>query len=497
MNVTPDGRIIVVGHGDGTLRWYRVAEREGGEDCALEHLLSVYLREAEDGSGHWTWVAWRPGTGEFAMDPKAEGLLAWQLTEQNCQTQTVPFGELTLTFYDKKAVQSALDEPQATQEQAQGLAQATSIYCDPIAFHIDVPDKPTQVDTETVKFELNLSGNGVWPRHLLATYGSTTRIAKQYAGKTYQPDEPIVLTGPGKVELELELPPDARMRHGDVHVCFHLDRSRYCHPIIWNGPLAKAEKRRLWAVLVGISNYGNGLNRRVPDLMYAQNDAIDVAKLFISDYQKRVEARKTGKMPTISNDTSAADATQQMLAADYDEIHIDLFVSPTPLSDAQDELMYIGTLPYVALHKTNAQDLTKAIARIAEKIPKQGLGNDLFLFYFSGHGLANPVGTSKGYSLFLMPSTEEDEDIQKMAAHALNSSDLLDLFGQITADKLIVFDACRNVAMDPNATPFEPGKMRSEFQKNALDAKPLRKCVDKSGSKTSVWLVSHLSIKPV
>lgn len=103
VNITPDGGIIVAGHSDGVLRWYRHTPAPG-DTCQIELVLSAYL--ARSAEGQWTWIAWVP-TGEFANHPAALGLVSWQVTDANGAIKSVDFGRL-LAWYKQDVVKGSI-----------------------------------------------------------------------------------------------------------------------------------------------------------------------------------------------------------------------------------------------------------------------------------------------------------------------------------------------------------------------------------------------------
>lgn len=64
-NISGDGRLVVAGHGDGTLRWHRMSDGE--------ELLALFV--TRDGQ---RWVAWNP-SGYFLASPGAERMIGWHL----------------------------------------------------------------------------------------------------------------------------------------------------------------------------------------------------------------------------------------------------------------------------------------------------------------------------------------------------------------------------------------------------------------------------------
>jgi WD40 repeat protein len=65
VNVTRDGKVVVVGYGDGTLRWHRQSDGE--------ELLALFVHKVDR-----RWVAWTP-KGYYMASPGAESLIGWHV----------------------------------------------------------------------------------------------------------------------------------------------------------------------------------------------------------------------------------------------------------------------------------------------------------------------------------------------------------------------------------------------------------------------------------
>jgi len=77
INITGNGRLVVAAHGDGTIRWYRMAD--GGELLILQVLADKR-----------NWVAWTP-EGFYGATPGAYGVLRWQVNHGvDASAETVP-----------------------------------------------------------------------------------------------------------------------------------------------------------------------------------------------------------------------------------------------------------------------------------------------------------------------------------------------------------------------------------------------------------------------
>ena len=86
VNISADGRWLVAGLGNGTLRWY--------DYVTHEEKLALYVRPEDD-----AWVLWTP-EGFFASSPDAESLVGYQLNRGLDQAPDFVTGEqLYETFY--------------------------------------------------------------------------------------------------------------------------------------------------------------------------------------------------------------------------------------------------------------------------------------------------------------------------------------------------------------------------------------------------------------
>ena len=445
VNLTPDGRTAVVGHSDGTLRWYRI--ERSAKSCKLHQLLSVHI--AKDELGEWIWTAWLP-SGKFANDPRAKKQIGWQVERQPGKVSFVPYHKL-LRLYDDKAVQNALDQvtPKITtrgfapiiEQAAQGQQIAHT------GLRVAVPFELAEVTNKTVRFQIDTSGLPKTAGNLQIKTGAGINMVKIVDGQRIEANKPVKLNNQGAMSLQVELPETARVSNRAVHVCFHVDeKAGPCHALIWQGKLAKPKKRRLWAIIIGISKHKFGSY----DLQYTQNDALDIAQLFIDDHKKR--ALKTSGV-----------------AADFSSINISLIVSPKGQSTSK-QLNDLVALPYVQRFEPTKAGILQALNNIVNSDRAEELSNDLFLFHFSGHGFIHPYNKDKGRSAFVTYNTDPALKEETINDQVFTSADLINALKQISAEKLVVFDACRVPVGNPDAVPFDPGLISAEFQDQVLSA---------------------------
>ena len=458
INGSSDGKTLVVAHGDAVLRWYRVVDlardASGRSRCSLEERLAVHLRRASSDAGSpdqlregdWSWVAWVPETGEFASDARSRNRLRWQLTDQKCQRQLVAFGALTAELYDPEAVRTALDDgrraaPAGTAATGP-ITERLAGRCVGADVTVLAPRAKTRLERPLIAVRLDVRGTEAGPVSIQATDGTGVRLPKVHAGQRLGPDVPLVVRGDGEVALQVDLTGRTPGPGADFHVCFLVGDAPTCHALTWAGEPPRPPPRRLWAVLVGVADYGGGPGAMPASLRFAHNDAIDLARLLVADHQRGGAAR------------------------DYEQLSIDLFVAPAAAdaSPAAQELRQLATIGLVRSHPVEASGILNAIDRIEAEIKRLPPADDLFVFWFSGHGLANPTSAGKGYSLLLLPRPAAAGGSTSGLPPSLSSQQLLDAVSRLEGDRLLVFDACRNLSPDPRAAPFDAAKMRGEFE---------------------------------
>lgn len=441
--VSDDGSVTVVGHSDGTLRWYRIEQGQDGAACNLTQLLAVHIRQADGEDGSWIWASWLPATGQFAADPRAKDLLGWQVAGAEGQVETVRFADL-LQYYAADAVKAALHQTKPAPDVVASLEKSIDDATDALRLVVLTPDENSEVATESVKFDIKADGGSTWPRKLYVATGSGARIAKTVLGKEIAAGDAIEIAAPGIVQMQVKLPPSERQQHRNVDVCFFVDRQRDCHTINWSGALEKPSPRALHAVIVGVSAYKDP----AMSLAFAQNDALDLARIFVDDYKARV-VDKTSKVP-----------------ADYASVSIDLLVAAGSTS-AKAELADLRSSGIVRVHEAAIGNIAAVLGKLAQQGTNE---NDLVLFYFSGHGMLNPFRGAKGLTALLGPNIDGNYTRDSLEREALTSDRLIALLDPIPGEKLVIIDACRTTATIAGESAFDPAAIRLEFERNLLSA---------------------------
>ena len=97
----------------------------------------------------------------------------------------------------------------------------------------------------------------------------------------------------------------------------------------------------------------------------------------------------------------------------------------------------------------------------------EDFSGDLFVFYYSGHGFANPFAKDRGLTALATPSMTEITE-ESVKTTTVTSDDLITLIEQIPAQKLVIIDACRIAPSNSRQRPFHMGALTQEFQARSL-----------------------------
>jgi WD40 repeat protein/uncharacterized caspase-like protein len=454
VNVTPDGTIAVSGHSDGTLRWYRILQQ--GSRCQFELLLSVYLFQEPGPRGEWRWIAWRP-SGQFAQDSNAQMMMEWQTADASGRILLTSFNQVGRKWYAMDAIKMALlpppggRGPEEIRKAQMPDAEAIRAEGAPASLNVEIRASTPidKVARQTMPLSLQLEKTGSWPKKLQIKIADM-RVAKLFKGQHFGPDESLVFEKPvgddEDILVNVEIPNNVRMTNGEKPLCFYVNGVQdLCRPMTWTGEVYKPAKRRLWAVLVGISRYDESqLN-----LQFAENDALDVAELFVRDYEKRVE-HKASNAP-----------------ADYQEIHINLVASPFT-DDAKNEANALEKQRRLKQFEPTKAGIMAALEDMVTQMNatnEKETGDDVFLFLFSGHGVIYTAPDGERKTIFATPKTSRTATLQELESTSLVSSDLFGIIDRVRyGEKIIVLDACRKLAAIGGVLP-SGGAFKSELDR--------------------------------
>ena len=442
VNASRDGRWIVVGHGDGVVRWYGVQPAAGGRACRLDPRLALHISRGS--GGDWNWVAWRSDTGSFATNGRVTNPLAWQIPDELCDTAVVGFNALIPELFDREAVRSALRvEPGAVQTSGT-LASRVRPFCDRTALQISSPRLKARVTTSAVEFTLQVHDSSPTPRSLLVEHGNGTRLRKEVDGRIYAEDSPMPPHS-GRVVVTVHLPPRLMVPDREFNVCFVFGGSRQCHPLLWGGGAPPEPARRLWAVLIGVGDYGRP--EQITNLRYAPNDAVDLARLFVRDRRHALDAGAT---------------------PEFAALKVDLLVAAPGPGLANDSILDdLRAVDGVQVHAPSVKAIREVLERVAQEAGRSPEHKDLVIFHFSGHGQATPTDASTGHSALLLPDAS---DAVGRPASLLSSAEIIRWLSEIHAEKILVVDACSTLSAQPGSHGFDGAKLRGEFEQGLPSA---------------------------
>ena len=149
--VSQNGKVIVVGHDDGTIRWYRVSD--GAELAAMFRVIKF------DGPRK-PWVAWTP-RGYYAASPGADSILGWHVNNGwDREAYFYSISRFRKTYYHPEvlaALMTTLDENAALKASGQQTARPSIAGSLPPVVRITSPadGARTGANTVAVKFSVD------------------------------------------------------------------------------------------------------------------------------------------------------------------------------------------------------------------------------------------------------------------------------------------------------------------------------------------------------
>ena len=277
VNLSADGRIVVVAYDDGTVRW--LSWSEGKE------LLALFVDRKTR-----TWVAWTP-SGYYMASPGGEDLIGWHLNRG--WDQAADFFAVS-RFRERfnrpdivQLVLTTLDEDQAVKQAndaARRKADTTPLFehLPPIIRIVDPADgRHVQNGTLTVDYTVRSPSGQPVDRIDLLIDG---RPAKTFGMPVH--------TGLPNAETTGSIPVTLSAHVTEVGLqawSGGLASQTVQVKITWDG--APEAVRKLYALVIGVSNYADPAMK----LEYAAKDASDFAKtllaqkgLYYADVQARV-----------------------------------------------------------------------------------------------------------------------------------------------------------------------------------------------------------------
>ena len=439
MNITADGRMVVVGHGDGAIKFYRLGD-DPKERC-LPLVASLYLTRNEDGT--WGFLAWLPN-GKFmtAGGAALKDLACYPVGGPDGLGRCIPFQE-TDGFFSPDEVKRALDEADSTEEAQQQLVDVVTAKAQAITAAVHLEPSKYDIAVSKLPITVTTTGLGDIPLYLsLVSNGSD--VPFMVDDTRYSRDNPYPVNGRQTLDLVADLP--LKVQHKDVHflMCPILtslrdagaDATRRlklstdpCKSLLWSGTTnAPPTNRKLWALLIGFSR---GPRDGVPGLDFAHEDAINFARFLQRDSQ--------GDLPGKSR---------------FDEIDVKLLVAADGLDwsaliqDAEirtllgknDGRFHLVPTPsrgeYAGTVKKLLKDITDTIATRRDKAD----WDDEILVYFSGHGFLSTDASNHKYSQFELVTPDVNAELTLGTIDV--KDDLVDKLAKLDSVSMVIIDAC-------------------------------------------------------
>lgn len=449
MNLSPDARMVVVGHGDGTIRWYRLSDP--GKPC-LPLIASLYLTRNDDVS--LGFLAWLPN-GKFMTSGGAalKNLACYPADTPDNFGPCIDFQE-TNGLFSPSEVKRALAEADSTEGKATALAAvvATKQQEKPSApAAIDIVSK---FDTANRDLSITLTTTGLdgGPRYLTLVANAGSDLPFTIDGKEYSQAQAYRIDGRHKFTVVAKLP--TNVLHKNQQISIHpvvssapeADASNRLQlsnqpvwKVLWTGSDWPPNKRKLWALLVGFSKAPED----VPQLQFAHEDAINFARLLQRDFQ--------GDLPGKS---SFNDIDIRLLVAAEN-------VDASTLNDIPKIKMILAKLGDGRFHPDSpkAGDFVEATKTALKGIildikntrrPDQGDWHDEILVYFAGHGFSNSVDGSRQTLQVGLVTPDSDLSLQK---NVLWIDDLVHILDDSNVAKMLIIDAC-SAQIDKDDVPI-------------------------------------------
>ena len=460
VNLTPNGRIVVVAHGDGALRWYGIAWNDDDTRCRLRKLLTVYMQWV-DGEG-WHFAAWRPG-GHFFASYYSSGFAGWEIDNPSGEASIAPLhSQFYLMRPDK--VRQALDEKvefapsddgsNDLQAKLQNITPKFSIQLTQSLQYPNDRAEPDErrIDQGEVDLTVNVSGDAAeldTTRFRITVDGHPTRHKIVFSDEN--PDDmpwrkKTQLFDLSSNQLDKEflvrvrIPSAIRKKEptDSFPICIAEENlaTSECPNFRWSGKARKREhENTLRAILVGFSQYD------VPsldNLRWSHHDALDFAFILTKKFVDQLELTKSGEIDE----------------PDFDKLSINLILSAKENIEDLDSWNYIKKMSNkykididlkFKIYKRNDSEKVVYLRNIVEDIAKNDSTNidssdDLLIFLFSGHGANYHIGRDENIvtrNVLYLPNSKIDKDYMiiddvKKSIESLNYS------------KIIIIDACRN-----------------------------------------------------
>jgi WD40 repeat protein len=261
INLAQGGKVIVAAVGDGTIRWFRA---EDGKE-----LLALFVLNKDK-----RWILWTP-TGYYAASAGGEDLMGWNVNRSD--TMSPDFfaaSRLRETYYRPDIVQQVLQtldaskavtvaNAEAGREEEQGTSELTRAIF-PAVVELAMDSNQIKTATSPVQVSYRVRSPSGEPIEGIDVLINGRPLEGRSAIAIPNEDEVTTLDIPIPSQ-DVEIGIIARTKTGASEVKIV--------KVLWDGAFAEMLKPKLYAVVVGVSQYENADYT----LKYAAKDAEDFA----------------------------------------------------------------------------------------------------------------------------------------------------------------------------------------------------------------------------
>ncbi len=276
INIAQGGKVIVAAVGDGTIRWFRAADGK--------ELLALFVHNKDE-----RWILWTP-SGYYAASPGGEDLIGWNINRsESMAPDFFPASRLRNTYYRPDIVQKVLTTLDPVEAVKTANVEAGRVDEQPASGELTLAILPPVV-------ELAMDGNEI------KTGTSPVQVSYRVRSPSGEPIEGIdvLINGrPLEGRSAIAIPDEDEVTTLDIPVPAQdaeiglIARTKTgasevkIVKVLWDGTFVEMLKPKLYAVVVGVSDYAN------PDykLKYAAQDASSFAEAL-----KRQEGGIYGKV---------------------------------------------------------------------------------------------------------------------------------------------------------------------------------------------------------
>jgi len=445
INITADGNLVVVAHGDGAIRWYRL---DDGASC-LPLVASLYLTKSAE--GRWGFLAWLPN-GKFMTDGGAAtaNIACYPTATQENFVQCVDFQQTDALFSPPDVI-GALSSAESTEKSPPSgiVAERQQQRRASVVIRSD----HAQASSAALPATIAITGWTEAAKYLTLTAGAGVDLPFNRGGQTYSAKRPLELSASGTLDIVVNFPESVQHPNKQIAICpsvyasllpagaadpASLQTRGVCPQITWKGrESGRVVKRKLWALLIGFSESSSSAG--IPPLKYAHEDAINFARFLQKDLAGEVPGGKSY----------------------YDDIEIRLLVAPPepdkdfPSNDPKVKLLQqeLGKarLHVIYRHDSKYDDLVRAsLKEIASGIRSRPNSSDdgsdwedVILVYFSGHGFSQYDDTGPvPYEKMGLITPDADPNLTQGVVWL--DEDLINKLATNGKLSLIIIDACRS-----------------------------------------------------